>query len=62
MAVQEAISYFLLARGDSPGRADRSDSRKGIQAGGIQAGGIQAGGIQVKGILKGINISTGILN
>ena len=52
MAIQEAISYFLLARGDSPGRADRSDSRKGIQARGIQAG----------GILKGMDISTGILS
>ena len=45
MAVQEAIGYFLLAKGDSPGKADRSDSRKGIQSGGIQARGIQAGGI-----------------
>ena len=46
MAVQEAIGYFLLARGDSPGRADRSDSRRGIQAGGI---------------LEGMDIGTGIL-
>ena len=45
-----------MARGDSPGRADRSDSRRGIQAGGIQAGGIQAGGI-----LEGMDTGTGIL-